>query len=224
MKQAKQNILSRLKASKEAQHRNTSDASYAPRKTYTYDQMIQFFTRKLEENHVDVYHVDSNNWLDTFRQILKQTQSSHCLVGQGLEHQALLIEAMSNNKSVQITRYNAQYEILKNRLFHDIDISLTLAQAAIADTGTLVILPNEHEPRMMSLIPAIHVVLLREEQIVGSFSELISRPPWQENEDIPSNILFISSPSKTADIQQTLAYGAHGPKQLIVLIQKPDHS
>nr|WP_306288151.1 LUD domain-containing protein [Pseudoalteromonas sp. WY3] len=49
-----------------------------------------------------------------------------------------------------------------------------------------------------------------------TFSELLEKEQWHNK--LPTNVVFISGPSKTADIQQTLAYGAHGPKELIVLI------
>jgi len=70
---------------------------------------------------------------------------------------------------------------------------------------------------MMSLIPPVHIVLLKQSDIASSFQQIVDQPPW-ESAAMPTNIVFISGPSKTADIQQTLAYGAHGPKRLIVII------
>jgi L-lactate dehydrogenase complex protein LldG len=64
----------------------------------------------------------------------------------------------------------------------------------------------------MSLVPPLHIVLLKAEQIVGTFSELIKKQNWATN--MPSNALLISGPSKSADIEQVLAYGVHGPKSL----------
>jgi L-lactate dehydrogenase complex protein LldG len=106
---------------------------------------------------------------------------------------------------------------MKETLFYTIDASLTEAAAAIADTGTLLLLPSIAEPRTMSLVPPVHVALLRTSSLVSNFNDLIVQQQWPDNA-LPTNALLISGPSKTADIQQTLAYGAHGPKALIVLL------
>ena len=68
----------------------------------------------------------------------------------------------------------------------------------------------------MSLVPPVHVVLLDATKIYNTFFEAMSHEGWKDG--LPTNALLISGPSKTADIQQTLAYGAHGPKELVVLM------
>jgi L-lactate dehydrogenase complex protein LldG len=218
MTQARKNILSRLKkaqASDRVQHL-TAKPSNDDRTIYNKTELL---ISKLEENHVNVYRVSAESWVESFQQILKQESSRHCLIGQNLSFQDDLITALSeSNEQLKVSRFDQPYESLRKTLFHDIDISLTTAEKAIAETGTIVLIPNENEPRTMSLIPPIHVVLLYENQIVDSLSQLISSSPWKNSDRMPTNILFISSPSKTADIQQTLAYGAHGPKKLIVLL------
>ena len=68
----------------------------------------------------------------------------------------------------------------------------------------------------MSLVPPVHIVIVDGEKMYPDLSSLIKAEKWQDK--LPTNVLLISGPSKTADIQQTLAYGAHGPKELIVLL------
>jgi L-lactate dehydrogenase complex protein LldG len=68
----------------------------------------------------------------------------------------------------------------------------------------------------MSLVPNTHIVLVDEESIYETFGQIMLDQNWSIN--MPSNTLLISGPSKTADIEQVLAYGVHGPKELIVLI------
>nr|WP_269808811.1 LUD domain-containing protein [Enterovibrio nigricans] len=82
---------------------------------------------------------------------------------------------------------------------------------------------GESEPRSLSLVPPTHIAIIRESDIVSHFSELMTTPFWTSagwDTTPPTNLLLISGPSKTADIQQTLAYGAHGPKRLIVFLVK----
>jgi len=68
----------------------------------------------------------------------------------------------------------------------------------------------------MSLVPPLHIVLLEAANIYNTFHEAMLTEGWANG--LPTNSLLISGPSKTADIQQTLAYGAHGPKELVVLL------
>ena len=62
----------------------------------------------------------------------------------------------------------------------------------------------------------MHIALLEADRLYENFAELIEQENWAQG--MPTNALLISGPSKTADIEQTLAYGIHGPKQLLTLI------
>ena len=68
----------------------------------------------------------------------------------------------------------------------------------------------------MSRVPPVHIALFDASCLYENFYQAISQEGWANG--LPTNSLLISGPSKTADIQQTLAYGAHGPKELIVLV------
>ena len=101
-------------------------------------------------------------------------------------------------------------------MFHATPAAFTRARGAIAETGTLILWPDADEPRLMSLVPPVHIVLLDAAHIYNTFYEAMHAEGWSHG--LPTNALLISGPSKTADIQQTLAYGAHGPKELVVLM------
>lgn len=68
----------------------------------------------------------------------------------------------------------------------------------------------------MSLVPPLHIALLKASEVFDNLFEAMHAQGWAGG--LPTNALLVSGPSKTADIQQTLAYGAHGPKELLVLI------
>jgi L-lactate dehydrogenase complex protein LldG len=76
--------------------------------------------------------------------------------------------------------------------------------------------PTTAEPRLMSLVPPLHIALLKASEVYDNLYTALQVQSWAAG--LPTNALLVSGPSKTADIQQTLAYGAHGPKELIVLI------
>ncbi|MFE8070755.1 LUD domain-containing protein [Marinobacteraceae bacterium S3BR75-40.1] len=105
---------------------------------------------------------------------------------------------------------------LQAQLFTRIDASVTGCVAAAAETGTLLLASSPSLPRSLSLIPPVHVALVNKGQIEPDVASCLTRVQ-HDFTPLPTNLLWISGPSKTADIQQTLAYGAHGPRELIVL-------
>ena len=98
-----------------------------------------------------------------------------------------------------------------------VDAAITSAAGALAETGALILWPSEKEPRLMSIVPPIHIAVLQADTIhtslVGGHAKrkLVTAR-------MPTNVVLVSGPSKTADIEMTLAFGVHGPKELIVLI------
>jgi L-lactate dehydrogenase complex protein LldG len=116
-----------------------------------------------------------------------------------------------------VHQFDRPFETLKDSIFNDIDIGLTHCEAIIKDTGTFVIQPSADEPRTLSLIPPIHVVIANKAAVFDSLRGYFAHEIEQSLIE-HSNLIFVSSPSKTADIQQKLAYGAHGPKRVIVVL------
>ena len=111
--------------------------------------------------------------------------------------------------------YGETIEAFKTELF-DTDAALTTTLGGIADPGAIILWPDETEPRLMSLVPHIHIALLEADKIYASPAEAFDGLNWADK--IPTNALLISGPSKTADIEFILTFGVHGPKELVVLI------
>lgn len=103
----------------------------------------------------------------------------------------------------------------KRELFEEVDAGFTTTRGGIAETGGLILWPSPEEPRLLSLVPPVHFALLDTASIHATFFEAVRRENWAAA--MPRNALLISGPSKTADIEQTLAYGVHGPKRLVVV-------
>lgn len=118
--------------------------------------------------------------------------------------------------SLALPLFDFELESRKQWLFEQVPAALGVARCAIAATGTIVVWPDQQEPRSLSLIPPLHIALVDSATLYPDFASLLTHQQWDNG--LPANVLLISGPSKTADIQQTLAYGAHGPKELIVLL------
>jgi len=107
------------------------------------------------------------------------------------------------------------------------DIGLTSCNYAIAETGTLVLVADDRQGRLTSLVPITHVALITGEQLVPQLSDAIKLLRLQRLDSadgrLPSNISLHTGPSKTADIEQTLTKGVHGPKEVHVILQGAPH-
>jgi L-lactate dehydrogenase complex protein LldG len=119
-----------------------------------------------------------------------------------------------------LVAYDRPVEEFKASLLNGVGVGVTAARAAVAETGTLVSWPSGDEPRLLSLLPPVHVAVLRASDIRDTLAEVIAEQAWASA--MPTNALLISGPSKTADIEQTLAFGVHGPKRLVVLLLREE--
>ena len=93
--------------------------------------------------------------------------------------------------------------------------SLSVAKAGVAETGTLVLVADDTNPGTLNSLPQHHIVVLQADQIVGHYEEI-----WPKVREgaLPRAIVWVTGPSRTADIEQELLLGAHGPQMLQILI------
>jgi len=100
-------------------------------------------------------------------------------------------------------------------------MGVTSADFGLAETATLTMKTRGGQPLHVSLLPSIHIVVIRLEQILENLKELYTLLKWdpeQQNEGITHSMSLITGPSKTADIEATLVHGAHGPRELIIFV------
>jgi L-lactate dehydrogenase complex protein LldG len=96
------------------------------------------------------------------------------------------------------------------------DFGITGADYGLSDTGTLVMLSSMQEPRMISLLPPVHIAIVPQQQILGSLDDLLSVLPHPDEQT--SSMVLITGPSRTGDIEQILVRGVHGPGELYVVV------
>ncbi len=102
-------------------------------------------------------------------------------------------------------------------------VGITTADFALADTGTLVLVSGDEQHRLISLLPPSHICLLDPARGLPSLASLLARvrgrfsPP----DSAPRNMTCITGPSRTADIEQAITMGVHGPKSLYVILHSP---
>ena len=96
------------------------------------------------------------------------------------------------------------------------DFGITSATYALADTGSLVMMAGREEARLVSLLPPVHIAIVPAERILSTIDELYKLEPMPG--DSTSSMVLITGPSRTADIEQLLVRGVHGPGEIYVVV------
>lgn len=98
-------------------------------------------------------------------------------------------------------------------------IGITGAEAALSDTGSVVLVSGPGRGRLASLLPPVHIAIVERTKIMRSLPDLLLERPGLATSG--SNLVCITGPSRTADIEHTLSRGVHGPREVHVILLPP---
>ena len=113
--------------------------------------------------------------------------------------------------------------IRRGRAESDDAVSLTPCFAAVAETGTLMLLSGAQTPTTLNFLPDTHIVVVRAGQVVATYEDgwdrlRASAAPDAAARGLPRVVNFITGPSRTGDIEQRIVLGAHGPRRLHIVV------
>lgn len=100
-------------------------------------------------------------------------------------------------------------------------IGITTADYCLAETATVVMKTRNKEARSVSLLPLIHVCVIELQRVIMNLMELyalLQHDPEERAEGLSNCMTFITGPSKTADIEGVMIHGAHGPREMYILV------
>ncbi|MEP1215862.1 MAG: lactate utilization protein [Marinobacter sp.] len=193
------------------------DFSVLDRPEWSTAEKLDMFERTIESVHGEVHRTTEAGWIDRLAEVLQTRGAQTLLIAKENEIGKALQSATKGREDLpQLLIYDEPVEIWQGSLFSEVDAGITSTRGGIAETGSLILWPTVDEPRLMSLVPPIHIAVLKASELYTTFHQAMQSQNWAAG--MPTNALLISGPSKTADIEQTLAYGVHGPKELIVLV------
>jgi L-lactate dehydrogenase complex protein LldG len=181
---------------------------YRIRGTLDAEQRVALFCQRVGEYRAEVLRVDELGIADTVAAVCSAREAGRIVVPSGVPSAWL-------SAQLQIV----DDEKLSPHELDAIDGSLTGCTVAIAETGTIILTSGQLEGRRaLTLIPDLHVCVVRETQIVELVPEAFAVIAADELENRP--LTFVSGPSATSDIELSRVEGVHGPRDLVVLVVK----
>ncbi|WP_417831214.1 LutC/YkgG family protein [Terasakiella sp.] len=101
---------------------------------------------------------------------------------------------------------------------------LVMAFAGVAETGSLALTSGAQSPTTLNFLPDNHIIVLKADDLVGDYEAVYARLRRESNsaDFMPRALNWVAGPSRTADIEQTLLLGAHGPRKLHILLVEDD--
>ena len=127
-------------------------------------------------------------------------------------------------RGVEVTTIVRDEEATRQQLREQMrraDVGLTGTDYALAETGSLVILPRRGLSRLVSLVPPVHIALVRPEEVLETLHDLflLRRLEYKRSGgEMGSYLNFITGPSRTADIEMTIVQGVHGPRAVHLIL------
>jgi L-lactate dehydrogenase complex protein LldG len=208
-------ILDRLRAAGAVGPLPALDTAVLERRHWSATERVARLRTGMEAVHTEFLEAQPDTWPAVVRAFCEREGFSNLLFGPTSEAGSALAAAWTPG-GPQLLPYDRPVEAFKEELFTAVDAGFTGTVGGIAETGGLLLTPGPAEPRLLSLVPPVHIALLRASTIQDSLWSAVKALGWGRS--LPPNALLISGPSKTADIEQTLAYGVHGPRRLIVVL------
>ncbi|MES2490214.1 MAG: lactate utilization protein C [Pseudomonadota bacterium] len=177
---------------------------------------IERFITQAKSWRTEIIEATPGTWQEYIAEVAQKKSLQRLLAGRGTAFSDGLNRALSN----KLSWYDEDLSEIKPILFSETDAGITTVRSGVAETGSLIVWPTHNEPRSLSLVPPVHIAILYASDIVETLYEAVSTQDWASG--MPTNALLISGPSRTSDIQRTLAYGAHGPKELVLILIRDD--
>ncbi|MDY6123993.1 MAG: lactate utilization protein C [Campylobacter sp.] len=171
--------------------------------------IVAEFIARASANKSIIIESSEQRLKDSINEIIAKENAKNLIYPQNLASLASELEIESK------FAFDNDIESFKERIF-DYDISVINARGGVSSHGVTCVSSAE-APRLLSLTPKICVVILKRENIVKSLSEQLNKIKAEDGR-LPTNVVFISGPSRTSDIELQLVLGVHGSQIFYVVL------
>jgi L-lactate dehydrogenase complex protein LldG len=184
--------------------------------------LLASFVREAQNSGAEVFQPDTSNHVDEILIDLLRQAGQHAITWADEDlpiknMRDLLLRAEVTGHVPNVARD----AVLRRQTWQslaEIRVGITGALAGIADTGSIVVQSGPQRARAASLLPETHIALLPRDCLYPSMSAFFAAHSAQSLTASVSNLVFITGPSRTADIEMIITRGVHGPKRLCIVL------
>jgi L-lactate dehydrogenase complex protein LldG len=228
---ARDEILGRLRAAPKVAVPPRPVVPPLKESSLTGEEMVKKFADTLVEETGIVHRVKDNaGALEKLAQIARE-EGLKCVMASTddvLSRMDLPAWGKKNGVQVMTPRDFTDRDAFRDAVFDRAQAGITGADFAIAESGTIGLIQNKDQARLVSLAPILHIAILPVERIYPVYEPVMQKvfgrnggthgAALVEKTPLPSQFVFITGPSMTGDIQGVLFKGMHGPRKLIVIL------
>jgi len=217
---AREEILQKLKTAPKQSLSPRPDLPPLSELSMTQEEMIHRFTERLVEETGVVYRVQNNQGaLEKLAEIARAEGLKKVMVSTDDVLATLDLPAWGkrNDVTVMTPLDFPNRDSFRDAVFNEAQAGITGADFAVAESGTLGLIHNKDQARLVSLAPILHIAIVPVERMNPIYERVVDQV-FGNLKTLPSQFLFITGPSMTGDIQGVLFKGMHGPRKVIVIL------
>lgn len=217
---ARDRILAKLKAAPKCDIQPRPDLPPLAELSFTREQMIARFSESLAALTGVVYRVkDQKEALEKLEEIIRAEGWKRLMATTDNVVGPFDLPAWGRKKGIEILtpRDFESRESFKDAVFQSAEAGITGADFAIAETGTIALIHDQDQARLVSLAPILHIAFVPVERMVATY-EQATKAVFGSEDRLPSQFTFITGPSQTGDIQGLPFKGMHGPRRTMVIL------
>lgn len=181
------------------------------------DTLVQQFITNAEKLTVKIHHVSNQNDIQKkLGEVFTEIRARSVICWDSPQLRDLNVRDACRNLGMELTLWDNQEDRQTMiRRCASVDAGITSADYGVAITGSLAILGSPEKSRSVSLLPPVHIAILKKDNIIPHMGDILTK---LNNTEMPSSLSFITGPSRTSDIEMDLALGVHGPGKVYIFI------
>ncbi|EMZ36876.1 lactate utilization protein C [Helicobacter bilis] len=182
---------------------------------YDRENLLSVYTQYQKANMAHLITTTKDSLVNSINEIIKECDIKELLCAKNI---ANMPDSIMQSLETQTLLYDTSVDSMRDKLF-SIEASILHAQVGVANLGIVGLGTNECNPRLASLVVKTCIILLHKDSIVPNlFSAFKILKTSGQNSGLPTNIVFLAGPSRTADIELQTVFGVHGPQNVYVVL------
>lgn len=182
---------------------------------YDRENLLSVYTQYQKANMAHLITTTKDSLVNSINEIIKECDIKELLCAKNI---ANMPDSFMQSLETQTLLYDTSVDSMRDKLF-SIEASILHAQVGVANLGIVGLGTNECNPRLASLVVKTCIILLHKETIVPNlFSAFKILKTSGQDSNLPTNIVFLAGPSRTADIELQTVFGVHGPQNVYVVL------